>query len=131
MATPVRHEIPRKISPQAQGMEAPRVPPAPLPTPQRGSFVPFCFCVESCFLFALTRQKQPPFCQQGYLRMQGLVGNERLRQHGVESGLLRDYAAVGKHRKDSTRQPRDREPTGRPRAPEPPAQAFNHDKEEL
>ncbi|XP_061495011.1 FAD-dependent oxidoreductase domain-containing protein 2 isoform X2 [Rhineura floridana] len=52
------------------------------------------FYAESCFLFALTRQKLPPFCQQGYMRMQGLMHNERLRHHGVESGLLEDYAAV-------------------------------------
>ncbi|XP_062989549.1 FAD-dependent oxidoreductase domain-containing protein 2 [Elgaria multicarinata webbii] len=52
------------------------------------------FYAESCFLFALTRQKLPPFCQQGYMRMQGLMGNERLRRHGIEAGLLEDYAAV-------------------------------------
>nr|XP_028601489.1 FAD-dependent oxidoreductase domain-containing protein 2 isoform X1 [Podarcis muralis]XP_028601490.1 FAD-dependent oxidoreductase domain-containing protein 2 isoform X1 [Podarcis muralis] len=52
------------------------------------------FYAESCFLFALTRQKLPPFCQQGYMRMQGLMGNERLSRHGVEAGLLEDYTAV-------------------------------------
>lgn len=49
---------------------------------------------ESCFLFAFTRQKLPPFCQQGYARMQGLVGSEGLRRHAVEAGLLEDYALV-------------------------------------
>lgn len=49
---------------------------------------------ESCFLFALTRQKLPPFCQQGYARMQGLTGSERLRRHAVEAGLLEDYAVT-------------------------------------
>ncbi|KAJ6658881.1 hypothetical protein lerEdw1_019517 [Lerista edwardsae] len=52
------------------------------------------FYAESCFLFALTRRRLPPFCQQGYMRMQGLMGNERLRRHGVEAGLLEDYTAV-------------------------------------
>ncbi|NXQ99060.1 FXRD2 protein, partial [Sagittarius serpentarius] len=49
------------------------------------------FFAESCFLFAFTRQKLPPFCGQGYVRMQGLVGSERLRRHAVEAGLLEDY----------------------------------------
>ncbi|KAF5919815.1 hypothetical protein HPG69_009804 [Diceros bicornis minor] len=89
------------------------------------------FYAESCFLFALTRQKQPPFCQQGYLRMQGLVGTENLRQHGVESGLLRDYAAVGKRQEDSGRRPGDHEPAGHPLAPEPPVQPPDSNKEEL
>lgn len=52
------------------------------------------FFAESCFLFALTRQKLPPFCQQGYARMQGLTGSERLRRHAVEAGLLEDYAVM-------------------------------------
>ncbi|XP_031455952.1 FAD-dependent oxidoreductase domain-containing protein 2 [Phasianus colchicus] len=52
------------------------------------------FFAESCFLFALTRQKLPPFCQQGYARLQGLIGNERLRRHAVEAGLLEDYAVM-------------------------------------
>ncbi|KAK0682871.1 FXRD2 protein, partial [Pygoscelis papua] len=49
------------------------------------------FFAESCFLFAFTRQKLPPFCRQGYVRMQGLVGSEGLRRHAVEAGLLEDY----------------------------------------
>ncbi|XP_075407103.1 FAD-dependent oxidoreductase domain-containing protein 2 [Tenrec ecaudatus] len=53
------------------------------------------FYAESCFRFALTRQKLPPSCQQGYLRQRGLLGTEHLRRQGVESGLLRDYAATG------------------------------------
>ncbi|XP_024056333.1 FAD-dependent oxidoreductase domain-containing protein 2 [Terrapene carolina triunguis] len=52
------------------------------------------FFAESCFLFALTHQKLPPFCQQGYMRMQGLVGNERLRHHAVEAGLLEDHTVM-------------------------------------
>ncbi|XP_040400734.1 FAD-dependent oxidoreductase domain-containing protein 2 [Cygnus olor] len=52
------------------------------------------FFAESCFLFALTRQKLPPFCQQGYARMQGLAGSERLRRHAVAAGLLEDFAAA-------------------------------------
>ncbi|XP_072207530.1 FAD-dependent oxidoreductase domain-containing protein 2 [Excalfactoria chinensis] len=53
------------------------------------------FFAESCFLFALTHQKLPPFCQQGYARMQGLAGSERLRRHAVEAGLLEDYTITG------------------------------------
>lgn len=52
------------------------------------------FFAESCFLFALTRQKLPPFCQQGYARTQGLAGSERLRRHAVAAGLLEDFAAA-------------------------------------
>ncbi|XP_029446273.1 FAD-dependent oxidoreductase domain-containing protein 2 [Rhinatrema bivittatum] len=52
------------------------------------------FFAESCFLFALTNRKSPPFCQQGYLRMQGLVGNQQLRHHAVDAGLLEDYATL-------------------------------------
>ncbi|XP_077195744.1 FAD-dependent oxidoreductase domain-containing protein 2 [Paroedura picta] len=52
------------------------------------------FYAESCFLFALTHQKLPVFCQQGYMRRQGLMGNERLRRHAVEAGLMEDYADV-------------------------------------
>ncbi|KAM9026314.1 FAD-dependent oxidoreductase domain-containing protein 2 [Ara ararauna] len=50
------------------------------------------FFAESCFLFAFTRQKLPPFCHQGYMRMQGLEGSEGLRRHAVEAGLLQDYS---------------------------------------
>ncbi|XP_074682642.1 FAD-dependent oxidoreductase domain-containing protein 2 [Strix aluco] len=49
------------------------------------------FFAESCFLFAFTHQKLPPFCRQGYMRLQGLVGSEGLRRHAVEAGLLEDY----------------------------------------
>ncbi|NXA40846.1 FXRD2 protein, partial [Eudromia elegans] len=49
------------------------------------------FFAESCFLFAFTRQKLPPSCQQGYVRMQGLVGTRRLQGHAVEAGLLQNY----------------------------------------
>lgn len=52
-------------------------------------FIPFP--AESCFFFAFTRQKLPPFCQQGYVGMQGLLGSEGLRRHAVEAGLLEDY----------------------------------------
>ncbi|KAM6306773.1 LOW QUALITY PROTEIN: FAD-dependent oxidoreductase domain-containing protein 2-like [Podargus strigoides] len=49
------------------------------------------FFAEPCFLFAFTRQKLPPFCRQGYVRMQGLLRIERLQRHAVETGLLEDY----------------------------------------
>lgn len=100
-------------------------------TSQPDSFISFCFSVESCFLFALTRQKLPPFCQQGYLRMQGLVGTGSLRQHRVESGLLQDYAAAGKRREDSGQWPGFREPVDQPQAPGPLDQPLNSNKEEL
>lgn len=90
------------------------------------SFICFSFCVESCFLFALTHQKLPPFCQQGYLRMQGLVGTETLRRHGVESGLLRDYTIVGRRREDQ-----GRGPLSSSRAPGPPVQPLDSNREEL
>uniref|UniRef100_A0A8D1SGM3 FAD-dependent oxidoreductase domain-containing protein 2 n=1 Tax=Sus scrofa TaxID=9823 RepID=A0A8D1SGM3_PIG len=102
--------------------------PRLLPTPLSPS--PFAF-VESCFLFALTRQKLPPFCQQGYLRTQGLVGTESLRRHGVESGLLQDYAAEGWPWQDSSQQPDDHGPGGYTLAPGPPVQALDSNKEEL
>ncbi|XDC53874.1 hypothetical protein R6Z07M_005056 [Ovis aries] len=89
------------------------------------------FYAESCFLFALTHQKLPPFCQQGYLRTQGLVGTESLRQHGVESGLLWDSATMGQHQGASNQQPGDHGPGGRSLAPGPPVSPFNSNKEEL
>ena len=90
------------------------------------SLISFCFCVESCFLFALTHQKLPPFCQQGYLRMQGLMGTESLRRHGIESGLLRDYATVGRPREDGGQRP-----VGSSPAPGLPVQPLDGNKEEL
>ncbi|XP_027729225.1 FAD-dependent oxidoreductase domain-containing protein 2 [Vombatus ursinus] len=81
------------------------------------------FYAESCFLFALTRQKLPPFCQHGYMNMQGLVANERLRRHGIESGLMEDYSAVGE-------QPLDQKP-GDPGIPVHPSQHATSIKEDL
>lgn len=100
-------------------------------TSQPGSFSSFRFCVESCFLFALTRQKLPPFCQQGYLRMQGLVSTESLRQHRVENRLLRDDAPMGRDLEDSSQQPGNQELLGAPLAPGPLAQSLDSNKEEL
>ncbi|XP_001376043.2 FAD-dependent oxidoreductase domain-containing protein 2 [Monodelphis domestica] len=80
------------------------------------------FYAESCFLFALTRQKLPPFCQHGYMKMQGLMGNERLRRHGIESGLMEDYTM--------DEQPADQKP-GVPRIPNHPSQHATSIKEEL
>ncbi|XP_012331776.3 FAD-dependent oxidoreductase domain-containing protein 2 [Aotus nancymaae] len=89
------------------------------------------FYAESCFLFALTRQKLPPFCQQGYLRMQGLVSTESLRQHRVESRLPRNHAATDSHLEDSSQQPGDHEPLDVPMAPGHLAQSLDSNKEEL
>lgn len=82
----------------------------------------FCLCIESCFLFTLTRQRLPPFCQQGYLRMQGLSSTKNLQQHGVESKLLQDYTAM----EDSNRRPGDH-----PSAPGFLTQSLDSNKEEL
>ncbi|KAM9229551.1 FAD-dependent oxidoreductase domain-containing protein 2 isoform 2-T2 [Dugong dugon] len=82
------------------------------------------FYAESCFLFTLTRQKLPPFCQQGYLKMQGLVGTEHLRRHRVESGLLRDYTAT-------SQRPGNQGPVGHPLAPGPTVQPLDNKKREL
>ncbi|XP_027971465.1 FAD-dependent oxidoreductase domain-containing protein 2 [Eumetopias jubatus] len=84
------------------------------------------FYAESCFLFTLTHQKLPPFCQQGYLRMQGLRGTESLWRHGVESGLLRDYTTVGRRREDQ-----GQGPLSSSQAPGPPVQPLDSNKEEL
>uniref|UniRef100_A0A8C5K4C6 FAD-dependent oxidoreductase domain-containing protein 2 n=1 Tax=Jaculus jaculus TaxID=51337 RepID=A0A8C5K4C6_JACJA len=81
------------------------------------------FYAESCFRFALTRQKLPPFCQQGYLQMQGLAITESLQQHGVESKLLQNYAAATENSSQRT--------SDRALAPGPRAQSLDSDKEEL
>ncbi|XP_074082936.1 FAD-dependent oxidoreductase domain-containing protein 2 [Macrotis lagotis] len=81
------------------------------------------FYAESCFFFALTRQKLPPFCQHGYMNMRGLVGNERLRKHGIESGLMEDYTAIKE-------QPVAQKP-GDPGIPVPSSQHDTSTKEEL
>lgn len=121
---------PTKVSSRAHRVEGPgqgpgaSVPPSPHTSLSYSSV--FCFCVESCFLFALTHQKLPPFCQQGYLRAQGLVGTESLRRHGVESGLLRDYTTADRRREDGARSP-----LGGSRTPGPPVRPPESNKEEL
>ncbi|XP_043931265.1 FAD-dependent oxidoreductase domain-containing protein 2 [Protopterus annectens] len=50
------------------------------------------FFAETCFQFALSRLKLPPYCQQRYLKKQGLMGNEVLTQHAVEAGLMENYS---------------------------------------
>ncbi|XP_075038820.1 FAD-dependent oxidoreductase domain-containing protein 2 isoform X2 [Mixophyes fleayi] len=49
------------------------------------------FYADSCFVFSLTHQKLPIFCQQGYLQNQGLKGTAYLRQHGNDAGLTESY----------------------------------------
>uniref|UniRef100_A0A7N8WNL2 FAD-dependent oxidoreductase domain containing 2 n=1 Tax=Mastacembelus armatus TaxID=205130 RepID=A0A7N8WNL2_9TELE len=39
------------------------------------------FYAESCFRSSLTRRKPPLFCQQGYLKQQGIYRSNRLSQH--------------------------------------------------
>lgn len=82
----------------------------------------FCPSIESCFLFTLTRQRLPPFCQQGYLRMQGLSSTKSLRQHGVESRLLQDYTIT----ENSGRRLGDHSS-----APGPLTQSLDSNREEL
>ncbi|XP_042548979.1 FAD-dependent oxidoreductase domain-containing protein 2 [Dipodomys spectabilis] len=89
------------------------------------------FYAESCFLFSLTRQKLPPFCQLRYLSMQGLASTESLRQHGVDSRLLRDYAAMGQHPEGSSQPPGSRGPNSHPLVPGPLVQSLDSNKEEL
>lgn len=43
--------------------------------------------LDSCFVFTLTHRKPPPFCQEGYLRMRGLMGTESLQQHRAATRL--------------------------------------------
>lgn len=138
MATRVRREVPRKVGSKLRGGGYWGGPQGTgsfsctsLYTSQPDSLISFCFSVESCFLFALTRQKLPPFCQQGYLRTQGLVGTKSLRQHRVESGALQDHAAAGRRREDSGRWPGYHGPAGHPQAPGPLVQPLNSNKEEL
>lgn len=45
------------------------------------------FYADSCFVFTLTHRKPPPFCQEGYLRMRGLMGTESLQQHRAATRL--------------------------------------------
>ncbi|KAM4881006.1 FAD-dependent oxidoreductase domain-containing protein 2 [Thomomys bottae] len=89
------------------------------------------FYAESCFLFSLTRQKLPPFCQLGYLHMQGLASTESLRQHGMDSRLLQDYVTTGHHREGSSQLPGNRGPSRHPLTPGPLVQSLDSNKEEL
>ncbi|XP_029943197.1 FAD-dependent oxidoreductase domain-containing protein 2-like isoform X3 [Salarias fasciatus] len=45
------------------------------------------FYAESCFRSSLTHHKPPPFCQQGYLKQQGVIHSSELQQHFPTSGL--------------------------------------------
>ncbi|XP_069005534.1 FAD-dependent oxidoreductase domain-containing protein 2 isoform X1 [Embiotoca jacksoni] len=45
------------------------------------------FYAESCFRSSLTHRKPPLFCQQGYLKQQGVPHSSRLRQHVHDAGL--------------------------------------------
>ncbi|XP_044038354.1 FAD-dependent oxidoreductase domain-containing protein 2 isoform X2 [Siniperca chuatsi] len=46
------------------------------------------FYAESCFRFSLTHRKPPLFCQQGYLKQQGVAHNSQLWQHVHDAGLM-------------------------------------------
>ncbi|XP_013925714.1 PREDICTED: FAD-dependent oxidoreductase domain-containing protein 2 [Thamnophis sirtalis] len=51
------------------------------------------FYAESCFLFAFTHLRLPPFCQQEYMKKQGLVGSEKLQHHRVAAELI-EHASI-------------------------------------
>ncbi|XP_053325035.1 FAD-dependent oxidoreductase domain-containing protein 2 [Spea bombifrons] len=64
------------------------------------------FYAESCFLFAMTYQELPIFCQQGYLQNQGLVGTSYLRQfynHAVNMEYYQEQNQRTKHERLQTR----------------------------
>nr|XP_006006978.1 PREDICTED: FAD-dependent oxidoreductase domain-containing protein 2 [Latimeria chalumnae] len=65
------------------------------------------FFAESCFLLALTSRKVPPFCKQGYLHMQGLVGNAGLQRHAVEAGLMEDFTTTDTEEENGSCQSHD------------------------
>uniref|UniRef100_A0A8C5QSG7 FAD dependent oxidoreductase domain containing 2 n=1 Tax=Leptobrachium leishanense TaxID=445787 RepID=A0A8C5QSG7_9ANUR len=57
------------------------------------------FFAESCLYLALTHQKLPVFCHEGYLQNRGLTGTQKLRQLSQDSGLMESYRwqRTGKH----------------------------------
>ncbi|CAB1433418.1 unnamed protein product [Pleuronectes platessa] len=46
------------------------------------------FYAESCFRWTLTHREPPLFCQQGYLKQQGVVHDSQLWQHAHDAGLM-------------------------------------------
>uniref|UniRef100_A0A670XUS6 L-amino-acid oxidase n=1 Tax=Pseudonaja textilis TaxID=8673 RepID=A0A670XUS6_PSETE len=60
------------------------------------------FYAESCFLFAFTHLKLPPFCQQGYMRKQGLVGTEKLQHHRIAAELIEHTAMKSQGEQESS-----------------------------
>lgn len=46
------------------------------------------FYAESCFRSSLTHRKPPLFCQQGYLKQQGVVHHGQLWPHAHDAGLM-------------------------------------------
>ncbi|XP_058510327.1 FAD-dependent oxidoreductase domain-containing protein 2 [Solea solea] len=46
------------------------------------------FYAESCFRLSLTHRKPPLFCQQGYLKQQGVAHGSQLRQSVHDAGLM-------------------------------------------
>ncbi|XP_070612298.1 FAD-dependent oxidoreductase domain-containing protein 2 isoform X1 [Erythrolamprus reginae] len=59
------------------------------------------FFAESCFLFAFTHTRLPPFCQQGYMRNQGLVGSEKLQHHRVATEMNERTAVKSQDERES------------------------------
>lgn len=53
------------------------------------------FYAESCFRSSLTHRKPPLFCQQGYLKQQGIVHNSWLSQHVCEARLMPTEHSAG------------------------------------
>ncbi|TMS14755.1 FAD-dependent oxidoreductase domain-containing protein 2 [Larimichthys crocea] len=59
------------------------------------------FYAESCFRFSLTYRKPPLFCQQGYLKQQGVVDSSQLWQHFDDAGLMPSEHDSGTSGEDS------------------------------
>lgn len=57
---------------------------------------------ESCFHLSLTHRMPPLFCQQGYLKQQGIPRNSQLRQRVHDAGLTHTERDVGTSDADST-----------------------------
>lgn len=60
------------------------------------------FYAESCFRLSLTHRTPPLFCQQGYLKQQGIPHNSQLRQRVHDAGLMHTEQDVGTSDADST-----------------------------
>lgn len=60
----------------------------------------FLFVLESCFSSSLTHRKPPLFCQQGYLKQQGVAHSSQLSQHIRPAGPMPPEHHAGTSRAD-------------------------------